>query len=113
MFTTLRAFSAMAGFYDRAGPEARPKRRVALQVRYCYSERMRFVAFSLCCSLGLGCAPRPLEEPSPAHDEQDAALRAPPAKHEPSSVERGFAAVPAKVRFVAFGGGAEPLSNQV
>jgi hypothetical protein len=72
---------------------------------------MRVVAFSLCCSLGLACTPPPVAEEAPAHEE--AALKAPPRVREPSSVERGFTAVPAEVRFVAFGGGSEPLSNQV
>jgi hypothetical protein len=76
---------------------------------------MRFVAFSLCCSLGFACTPRPLEDrPTPeAPAVRDAAPAAATVKREPASVERGFTAVPADVRFVAFGGGSEPLSNQV
>jgi hypothetical protein len=74
---------------------------------------MRFVALSLCCSLGFGCTPAPVEDPRPAPGAPAAAPEEPAVKHEPASVERGFATVPAEVRFVAFGGGSEPLSNQV
>jgi hypothetical protein len=79
---------------------------------------MRVVAFSLSCSLGFACAARPVEEPrerprKQARAENEPHVAAEAAPREPASIERSFPAVPDAVRFVAFGGGSEPLSNQV
>jgi hypothetical protein len=75
------------------------------------------VLLTLCAVLCLGCSRTPPRKQAATASQAAKTTPDTPAaataRAEASSVERAFTDVPKDVRFLVFGGGAEPLSNQI
>lgn len=76
---------------------------------------MRVLALSLAGVCLLGCSKEPAKRAPEAQETPSERVpeAEPEVEIEPASVEQALPQVPQGVRFLAFGGGSEPLSNQV